>query len=150
LLDSPPGRQPYPGNDYALEFGKANVIQSGNALTVVSWGEMLHRCIKAAQSIDQSIEIIDLRTIIPWDKELILISVRKTGRCLVVHEDAITGGFGGEIAAFVSQEVFTHLDAPVRRLATKDVPIPYNKRLMDQVIPTSANIQMEMEALLQW
>ena len=150
LLDSPPGRRPYPGHDYALEFGRAKVIQNGKVLTVISWGEMLHRCVEAAQSINQSIEIIDLRTIIPWDQEMIMSSVQKTGRCLIVHEDAITAGFGGEIAALVGQECFVYLDAPVHRLATKDLPIPYNKALMDQVIPTVADIRQEMETLLQW
>ncbi len=150
LLDSPPGRKAYPGDEYALAFGRARIVEKGESLTVVSWGEMLHRCIEAAKSISESIEIIDLRSIIPWDREAILKSVRKTGKCLIAHEDAITGGFGAEISAIISSETFAFLDAPIRRLATKDIPIPYNIELMGEVIPGVKDVQRAMEALIHW
>ncbi len=113
MLDSPPGRRPYPGDDYALSFGKAKVVQEGSQLSVVSWGEMLHRCAEAAEIFENAIEIIDLRTIVPWDQESVLKSVRKTGRCLIAHEDTLTGGFGAEIGATIAAEAFRFLDAPI-------------------------------------
>lgn len=150
LYDTPPSRRPYPGDTYALPFGKAAVIQAGSDLTIVSWGEMLHRCIEAAQPFGDRVEILDLRTVSPWDKEAVLTSVRKTGRCLIAHEDALTVGFGAEIAATLAQEAFTFLDAPVQRLAVPDVPIPFNIPLMNTVIPNMENVRSEIESLLKW
>lgn len=150
LYDTPPSRRPYPGDTYALPFGKAAVIQTGSDLTIVSWGEMLHRCIEAAQPFGDRVEILDLRTVSPWDKEAVLTSVRKTGRCLIAHEDALTVGFGAEIAATLAQEAFTFLDAPVQRLAVPDVPIPFNIPLMNTVIPSMENVRSEIESLLKW
>jgi 2-oxoisovalerate dehydrogenase E1 component len=150
LYDTPPGRRPYPGDEYAQAFGQAATAQTGEQLTVVSWGEMLHRCIEAAQPLGSAVEILDLRTMIPWDKAAVLDSVRKTGKCLVAHEDAHTGGFGAEIAATIAQEAFTHLDAPVERMAVPDVPIPYNIPLMETVIPTVEQLRDKMQALLVW
>src|ERR1700684_4277731 len=100
---------------------------------------MFVRPTQAAEGLD--VEILDLRTIIPWDKEAVLASVRKTNRVLVLHEDGWTCGFGGEIAATISQEAFTYLDAPVERLATPDNPVPYNTTLMDAVVPGIASIR---------
>ncbi|HZV13498.1 MAG TPA: thiamine pyrophosphate-dependent enzyme, partial [Candidatus Kapabacteria bacterium] len=126
LLDTAPSRRPYPGDNFVLEFGKAAIVQEGSSLTLVSWGAMLHRCIEAAEAFDGNVEIIDLRTIIPWDRETVLNSVRKTNRCLIVHEDFYTAGFGAEIAATITHEAFSSLDAPVIRIATDDCLIPYN------------------------
>lgn len=150
LYDTPSSRRPYPGNDYALPFGKAAVVQAGNALTVVSWGEMLHRCIEAAQPFTEQVEIIDLRTIIPWDRDAVLASVKRTGKCLIAHEDSLTGGFGAEIAASLGQDTFAYLDAPIRRLAVPDVPIPFNIPLMNKIIPTVAELRNNMDELLKW
>jgi 2-oxoisovalerate dehydrogenase E1 component len=150
LYDTPPSRRPYPGDDYALSFGNANILQAGDKLTVVSWGEMLYRCQEAASVFGGKIEIIDLRTISPWDKNTILSSVRKTNRCLIAHEDALTVGFGAEIAATLAQECFTFLDAPIKRLAVPDVPIPFNIRLMNTLIPCVDSIRTEIENLLKW
>jgi len=149
LLDTPSARQPYPGDKFGLQFGQANRIQSGDALTIVSWGDMLHRCVEAAQDLD-GIEIIDLRTIIPWDKEMIERSVKKTGKCLIAHEDSITAGFGAEISATLTETCFTFLDAPIMRVATKDVPIPYNTELMQEVIPTVEDLSKALQRLLNW
>jgi 2-oxoisovalerate dehydrogenase E1 component len=151
LYDTPSGRRPYPGDDYALPFGQAAVVQPGDQLTVVSWGEMLHRAIEAAEPFGSAVEIIDLRTIIPWDKATVLASVRKTGKCLIAHEDALTGGFGAEVSASLAQEAFTSLDAPLRRVAVPDVPIPYNISLMNSdVLPGVDRLRTEIESLLTW
>jgi 2-oxoisovalerate dehydrogenase E1 component len=151
LLDTAPARRPYPGDDYVLPFGVANVIASGDDLTVITWGAMVHRCAEAAEAAGShgSIEIIDLRTIVPWDKATVLKSVTKTGKCLIVHEDGVTGGFGAEIAATIAQDAFFDLDAPIVRVATLDVPIPYNMHLMHAVTPTVEKIRSAMEKLLK-
>ena len=95
-------------------------------------------------------EIIDLRTIIPWDKEAVLTSVQKTGKCIAAHEDTFTGGFAAEICATIAQEAFTYLDAPLQRIATPDVPIPFNIPLMNVLIPSVEELRSRMEALLKW
>ncbi|MEX1248798.1 MAG: transketolase C-terminal domain-containing protein [Anaerolineales bacterium] len=150
LYDTLAGRRPYPGDKFALPFGKAAVMQKGSQLTVVSWGEMLHRCIEAAQPFAERVEVIDLRTIIPWDRELVFASVRKTNRCLVAHEDGLTAGFGAEIAATLVQDCFTYLDAPLQRLAVPDVPIPFSIPLMNALIPSVKLLRERMESSLRW
>jgi 2-oxoisovalerate dehydrogenase E1 component len=111
---------------------------------------MLHRCLEAAEPFAGRVEILDLRTVSPWDKQAVLASVRKTGRCLVAHEDAHTGGFGGEIAATVAEEAFAFLDAPMARVATADAPIPYNIPLMNTLIPSVETLRTKIEELLRW
>jgi 2-oxoisovalerate dehydrogenase E1 component len=146
LLDTPQARMNYPGDDYQLPFGVARVHKAGNGATIVTWGAMVDRAKQAVEGLD--VEILDLRTIVPWDKQAVLDSVKKTNRVLVLHEDGWTCGLGGEIAATISQEAFTFLDAPVERLAVPDVPIPYNTTLMDAVVPTVENIRAKIEQLL--
>ena len=148
LLDSPEGRSPYPGDDYVLPFGVANQLTSGNELTLVTWGAMVQRSKEAIKDFAGRIDLLDLRTIIPWDKEAVLESVRKTGKVLIVHEDTHTGGFGAEIAATIAEESFTWLDAPVQRLTMPDIPVPYNKTMMDAVLPTVAHIRDKAAELL--
>lgn len=150
LLDTVPGRRPYPGDDYMVPFGVASQVQAGDSLTVVTWGAMLHRCVEAAQPWPGRVEILDLRTIVPWDREAVLESVKKTGKCLVVHEDTRTGGFAGEIIATVAGEAFEHLDAPVGRLASADCPVPYNPGLMGAVVPTAAQVAAAIARLLDF
>ena len=146
------GRRPYPGDGYMIPFGQAALRQEGEDLTVVTWGAMLHRCLEAAATVapesGASIEVLDLRTIVPWDREAVLASVRKTGRLLVVHEDHISGGFGAEIAAVVSQEAFQHLDAPVARIGGADCPVPYSLRMMEGVVPSVSRIAGAMREIL--
>lgn len=149
LLDGPWARRPYPGDDYLLAFGKAKITQEGDALTVVTWGAMVERCELAAKRVGESIEIIDLRTISPWDKEAVLASIVRTRRCLIVHEDGITAGFGAEIAATVAERSFFNLDAPISRLAIPDVPVPHNFGLMDAVVPTVESIANRMTEVLE-
>ncbi|MEO8083707.1 MAG: alpha-ketoacid dehydrogenase subunit beta, partial [Ardenticatenales bacterium] len=163
-------RRPYPGDDYAIPFGVAARVRAGDALTVVTWGAMVHRCLEAAERLDGEmgggdvangpaaagggmgsdvgVDILDLRTIVPWDREAVLASVRRTGRCLIVHEDNLTAGFGGEIAAVVAQEAFDALDAPVTRIGAPDCPVPYSLALMEGVVPTVEAIGAAMRGLL--
>jgi len=150
IQDTMPGRGVYPGDQYVLPFGVANIVRSGNRATIVCWGEMVHRAKTVVESMNEDIEIIDLRTIVPWDRETVVNSVRRTSRCMVLHEDNITCGFGAEITAEIMKEAFAHLDAPVVRLATPDVPIPYNKGMMDVVIPNATLIEQQLRALLAY
>jgi 2-oxoisovalerate dehydrogenase E1 component len=148
LLDTREGRRPYPGDDFVVPFGVAARVKEGTELTIVTWGEMVHRSIEAAAPFEGKVEILDLRTVMPWDRQAVLESVKKTGRCLVVHEDNWTCGFGAEIAATVAQQAFRWLDAPVERLATADCPIPYNTGMMDAVVPTPGTIADAITRLL--
>lgn len=149
LLDGPWARRPYPGDDYVLPMGRAKITQNGDALTVVTWGAMVERCELAAKKVGESIEIIDLRTITPWDRQAVLDSVSRTRRCLIVHEDGITAGFGAEIAAVIAQHAFFSLDAPIQRLAIPDVPVPHNNGLMEAVVPGVDSIAQRMTEVLE-
>jgi 2-oxoisovalerate dehydrogenase E1 component len=135
LLMTSDGSARYPGDDYVLPFGSANVMRAGRDITLVTWGALVHRCAEASEAFDGRVELIDLRTVAPWDRTTVLASVRKTGRCLIVHEDNLTAGFGAEIAATLAKEAFWHLDAPIERLAVEDVPMPYHPVLLDAVLP---------------
>ncbi len=148
MLDAASARRPYPGDDYALPFGHGRIVRPGEALTVVTWGAMVERCEAAAAQVGASIEIIDLRSLVPWDEDLVLTSVRKTSRCLIVHEDFQLVGFGAEIAAVIVEKAFLDLDAPVQRLAAPSVPVPFNTSLMDGMIPRVEQIRSRMEWLL--
>lgn len=147
-LDAAWARRPYPGDDYVLPFGQARRVQEGASLTVVTWGAMVERCLEAAAGQAGAVEILDLRTITPWDQEGVLASVRKTSKLLVVHEDIAVAGFGAEIVATVAQAGFIYLDAPIRRLAAPSVPVPFNRRMMDEVVPTVEAIRREIGDLL--
>jgi len=150
LLDTPQARTAYPGDEFMVPFGKAKVVQEGTDVTIVTWGAMVDRAKQASEEWAGKVEIIDLRTIIPWDKETVLISVQKTNRVLLLHEDNWTCGFGAEIGATLAQECFKYLDAPVERLSTYDCPIPYNTTLMDAVVPTVQAIKEKISGLLKY
>lgn len=150
IQDTAPGRGVYPGNAFMLPFGVAEIVRTGTRATVVCWGEMVHRVRGVVEGATMDVEIIDLRTIVPWDREAVLSSVRKTGRVMVVHEDTITCGFGAEITSVIAQDAFSYLDAPVVRIATPDIPIPYNKGMMEVVLPSSHNITQELQSLLAY
>ncbi|HSM96441.1 MAG TPA: transketolase C-terminal domain-containing protein [Rhizomicrobium sp.] len=145
MLDATSARRPYPGDDFVLPFGKARIVQDGSDLTIVTWGAMVERSEEAAK--DMSVEIIDLRTLMPWDREAVLESVKRTRRCLIVHEDLMSAGFGAEIAAVVAQECFFDLDAPVSRLAMPDIPSPHNSALMEWALPSVDGIRAKIEEL---
>lgn len=148
LLMTGEGSARYPGDDYVLPFGRARIVQDGTDLTVVSWGAMVHRCVAAAKAFGERVEVIDLRTIAPWDREAVLASVRRTHRCLIVHEDNMTAGFGAEIASTLASDAFWFLDAPVERLAPLDIPMPYHPVLLDAVLPDDTRIGEAMARVL--
>jgi 2-oxoisovalerate dehydrogenase E1 component len=150
LLDTVEGRQPYPGDDYCLPFGRAERLEAGDMLTLVTWGAMVPRCREAAREFPGRVEILDLRTIIPWDRESVLQSVHTTGKLLIVHEDTLTAGFAGEIIAVVSEQAWSDLDAPLLRLASPDIPIPYNLGLMTAVLPGIQTIREKIAWLLAY
>ena len=141
-----------PKEDYVIELGKADIKREGSDVTVITYGRMLQRVQEAAETLSNEniqVEIIDLMTLYPMDKETIIKSVCKTGRALIVHEAAKTGGLGGEIAAaIVESEAFNYLDAPVSRLAGKDVPIPYNPELEKAVVPQVHEIESKIRELI--
>ena len=149
LLMTSDGSARDPGDDYVLPFGQAATLREGTGITVVSWGALVHRCVEAADRFAGDVHLLDLRTIMPWDRDAVLASVRRTGRCLIVHEDTVTAGFGAEIAAVIAREAFWHLDAPVERLAVDDVPMPYHPALLDAVLPDADGIAARIQVLLE-
>ncbi|WP_263262166.1 transketolase C-terminal domain-containing protein [Pseudomonas sp. RIT-PI-S] len=146
MLDATSARRPYPGDDYVLPFGKARTVVQGNDITVVTWGAMVERCEQAAQG--RSVEVIDLRTLMPWDSDAVLKSVSRTHRCLIVHEDLGTAGFGAEIAAVVADKAFIELDAPVARLTMPDIPSPHHPLLMEHALPSVEDIAAKIDELV--
>jgi 2-oxoisovalerate dehydrogenase E1 component len=148
LLMTSDGSARYPGDDYVVPFGRAKKVREGGEITVVTWGAMTHRCTAAADQFNGKVELLDLRTIAPWDRNAVLESVMKTGRALIVHEDTLTAGFGAEIAATIARETFWSLDAPVDRLAVEDVPMPYHENLLSAVLPSVATIVERIDAIL--
>lgn len=143
MLDHAWARRPYPGDDFALPFGKARTTVSGDDITIVTWGAMVQRCEEAA--VGRSADVIDLRTLMPWDSAAVLASVQRTRRCLIVHEDLKTAGFGAEIAAVVADEAFMDLDAPVARLTMPDIPSPHNPVLLDWAVPSVERIRDKID-----
>jgi 2-oxoisovalerate dehydrogenase E1 component len=139
---------PVPDNDVLIEIGKANVVQQGEKATIITFGLGVHWALEyAAKHPELSLEVIDLRSLLPWDKEAVEQSVQKTGRALVLHEDTLTSGFGAEIAAHIAEHCFKYLDAPVMRCGSLDTAIPMNKALEDQFL-AKARLAEIMEKLL--
>ncbi|KKW36082.1 MAG: Dehydrogenase E1 component [Candidatus Uhrbacteria bacterium GW2011_GWC2_53_7] len=139
-----------PSAEYLLPFGVAATRREGTDVTVITWGFQVQQSLEAARTLEQkgiSVEVIDLRTLNPLDEEAIFSSVRKTNRVLIAHEDTLTGGFGGEIAARIAQHCFEHLDAPVMRVAAKDSPVPYSPPLEDAMLPNKGDIVAALEQL---
>lgn len=145
-------KRPEPGDDYLLPFGQAAVVREGQDLTIVTYGLMVHKSIEAAKHMEKStgasIEVIDLRTLSPLDKNTIGRSLQKTSKALVVYEDTLTAGPGAEIAAIIAEEFFESLDGPVLRVAAKDAPVPFNWDLEDEVLPQTEDIRLAAERLL--
>lgn len=141
-----------PEGDYTVPIGLADIKHAGTDITVVSSGIMVQKSLAVAKKLNEegiSVEVLDLRTLRPMDTEAIIKSVKKTGRLLVVHEAVQTGGWAGEVMAVVSSsEAFDYLDAPMRRLAGKDVPIPYNRLLEAAAVPQEADIEAEIRAIV--
>lgn len=145
---------PYPGPDYMLPFGVARTVREGDDALIVTWGDTVYRSLEAANAVAESTgsqtRILDLRTVVPWDKEAVMKAVKEIGRVLVVHEDTMTCGFGGEIAAQIAEEAFMYLDAPVRRVAAADVPVPTHHNLFEETMPTAKKIQKALEELVRF
>ena len=146
MLDHAGARRPYPGDDFVIPFGVARTVRSGVELTIVTWGAMVERCEQAAAASGVDVEVLDLRTLSPWDKAAVLASVNKTRRCIIVHEDNLTAGFGAEIAAVLAKEAFFNLDAPIERLTMPDIPSPHSPVLLDAVVP---NVERITKAIQQ-
>jgi 2-oxoisovalerate dehydrogenase E1 component len=149
MLDAAWARRAYPGDDYVIPFGKARKVRDGNRLTVVTWGAMVPRCEQAADRVGGDVDVIDLRTLMPWDKDAVMESVMRTNRCLVVHEDNLTAGFGAEITALIADEAFFELDAPPRRIAMPDIPSPHSPLLLAAVLPDVDKITTAMSELIE-
>ena len=147
MLDGSWARRPYPGDEYVVPFGKARTVRAGSELTIVTWGAMVERCEQAAAASAVDVEILDLRTLSPWDKAAVLASVQKTRRCLIVHEDNVTAGFGAEIAAVLAKEAFFNLDAPIDRLTMPDIPSPHSPVLLDAAVPNSGRIMRTIQQI---
>jgi len=150
LYRQPYNKAPYPGQNYMIPFGQAAVAREGSDLVVVTWGALVQRSLLAAQQAERdgiSVAVIDLRTIIPYDWDTIAAYTEKTSRVIVVHEDQLTCGFGAEIAARVSQELFEHLDAPVTRVASLDCPVAYSPVLEEVILPDSADVLKAIRTL---
>ena len=147
MLDGAWARRPYPGDEFVVPFGRARLVRPGTELTVVTWGAMVERSELAARASHVDAEVLDLRTLSPWDKAAVLASVEKTHRCLIVHEDNLTAGFGAEVAATLAAEAFYSLEAPVERLAMPDIPSPHSPVLLEAAVPDVARIAHAIQRL---
>jgi 2-oxoisovalerate dehydrogenase E1 component beta subunit len=139
-----------PEEDYIVPLGKADVKREGRHISLITYGGTVHKSLEAADKMAEkgiSVEVIDLRTLLPLDKETILNSVKKTSKVLIVHEDTKTGGFGGEVAAIISEEAFEYLDGPVMRVTAIDTPIPYSPPLEQRFLPQVDDIVEALEKL---
>ena len=148
-------RAPHPGADFTIPFGKAKVVKPGQSLTVVTYGALVHKSLVAAQDVEKrndraSIEVIDLRSLAPYDWDAIRASVEKTSRVIVAYEDTRSFGYGAEIAARIADELFTYLDAPVRRVAALDTWVGYHPQLEAAILPQTQQITDAIDHLLAW
>ena len=139
-----------PEERYTVPIGKARIHAEGTDVSVITWGAMVYTAEEAAAQVDASVEIVDLRSVMPWDKQAVLDSVRKTSKVIVLHEDTRTGGFGGEIAATIAEEAFEDLDAPVRRIAAPDTPVPFSPVLEKAFIPQVDDVARGLRELVDY
>jgi 2-oxoisovalerate dehydrogenase E1 component beta subunit len=142
-----------PDERYTVPFGEARVHREGDDVTLVTWGAMVYTASEAAQKVEEdglSVEILDLRTLQPWDRKAVLASVEKTSKALVLHEDTHTGGFGAEIVATIAEEAFEHLDAPVRRVTAPDTPVPFSPPLEKAFIPQVEDVVAGLKELAEY
>jgi 2-oxoisovalerate dehydrogenase E1 component len=148
------GRAPYPGPDFMVPFGKARTVQHGDDLTVITYGAVVPRALQAAQRVERDhgvkVELIDLRSLSPYDWDAIAASVKKTNRVLVAYEDSLSWGYGAEIAARIADELFDHLDAPVRRLAAEDTFVAYQPVLEDEILPQADDVYGALVKLAEY
>ncbi|QYO66579.1 transketolase C-terminal domain-containing protein [Leptolyngbya sp. 7M] len=143
----------YPGSEFLIPFGKAKTVREGTDVTIVTFGALVERSNQAAKRLEQqgiSVELIDLRTLVPYDWEAIAESVKKTSRVLVAHEDPISYGYGAEIAARISNELFEYLDAPVRRVGATDTFVAYAPQVEDFILPQSEDVETAVQELMKY
>ncbi|HET6663762.1 MAG TPA: transketolase C-terminal domain-containing protein, partial [Acidimicrobiales bacterium] len=150
LLRQPYTRDPFPPAEWVVPVGSGDIRRPGTDLTIVSWGATVQKCLEAAEQVEGSVEVIDLRWISPWDHELVGESVSRTGRALVVHEDVRTGGFGGEVASWIAESCFDSLDAPVARIGAQDCHVAYEPSLEQAILPQAAGIAARAKELLAY
>ncbi len=142
-----------PEGDYTTPIGEARVALAGEDVSIITYGAMVHASLEAAEIValeGLSVEILDLRTLLPMDRPRILETVKKTGRALIVHEATKTGGPGGEIAALIAEFAFLHLDAPIVRVAPPDTPVPYSPPLEEFFLPNASKIADAIRALAEY
>jgi 2-oxoisovalerate dehydrogenase E1 component len=148
------GRAPYPGPNYMIPFGKARVVQPGTDLTVITYGAVVPRALQAAQKLERehrvSVELIDLRCLNPFDWDAIAASVKKTNRALIAYEDSLSWGYGAEIAARIADQLFHHLDAPVKRVAATDTFVAYQPILENAILPQASDLFRAMKELAEF
>jgi len=137
---------------YSLDIGRGAIVKSGNDLTIITYGLGVHWALESVKEIpnNKSIEIIDLKSLVPWDKELVLESVKKTGRVIIIHEATITSGFGAEIAATLSNEAFEYLDAPIIRVGSLDTPTPFSPHIEKEIFWQKNSIHSKILDLLNY
>jgi len=153
LYRQPYAKSPDPGPDYTIPFGKAHVVREGSDLTVVAYGALVRRASMAALALEKegvSVEVIDLRSLSPWDKDAVTASVSKTSRALVAYEDNLSWGYGAEIAAWIAGNLFEYLDAPVRRVAALDTPVAYAPNLEDVILPQTDTVTAAIRELSEY
>jgi 2-oxoisovalerate dehydrogenase E1 component len=153
LYRQPYNRSEYPGPDFTIPFGKARMVRQGSAVTIVTYGAVVHRAEVAAAQLERegvSVEILDLRSLAPYDWEAIATSVRKTARVIVAHEDMLSWGYGAEIAARIADELFADLDAPVKRVAAADTFCAYQPKVEDEILPQTESIVTAVKELLRY
>jgi 2-oxoisovalerate dehydrogenase E1 component beta subunit len=146
-------KEDLPESDYAVPIGQAAVRRAGRDLSIITYGAMVHVALEAAATLAQEgrdIEVLDLRTLQPLDRDAILATARKTNRVLLLHEDTRTGGLGGELAAIIAEQAFDHLDAPIIRLTAPDTPVPYSPPLEEAFLPGVSRVIESCRALLNY
>ena len=142
-----------PDSDYIIPFGKGSLVSNGNYLTLVTWGAMVQKSVEAVQELlleENIVEIIDLRTLNPIDFDILEVSIKKTGKVLIVHEDNLTNGPGAEISAMINEQFFEYLDGPIKRVAAKDSPIPFNWVIEERILPQTKDISNAIKELLEY
>jgi 2-oxoisovalerate dehydrogenase E1 component beta subunit len=146
-------REDVPDEDFVVPLGVADIKRDGDDLTIITYGAMVHDCLAVADRLSKEgteCDIIDLRTLCPLDKDTFLASVRRTSRVLVVHEAHLTSGFGGEVSAIIAEEAFDALDAPIARVASLDVPVPFSPPLEDAMLPNADKIYKAAVHVLEY
>src|SRR5581483_2599599 len=152
LYREPYNRSPHPGEDFLIPFGRAKVVKPGASLTVITYGALVQKSLQAALAVERknpekSIEVIDLRTLQPYDWNAIRASVEKTSRVIVAHEDCLSWGYGAELAARIASDLFDRLDAPVGRVAALDTWVGYHPKLENAILPQVDDLAAEMERI---